>query len=121
MIRRVDDPKPGYFKMRLAKGCPEVGAELKYGTHPDAEDRSPLWETWINGRLVRDPSPDPTAAGVWRVWLHGEEIEEHEYRYLVADREWCATHAPAAPEATPDQPVLIANMSAQQFMPRKRS
>lgn len=126
MQRRVDTPQPGFFKMSLAKGCPPVGCELRFQPSVDPEtgeqtDRSPMWETWIDGKLARDPSPDPTAAGVWRVWLHATQISQQEYRYLVADRAWCKQHAPDHPVASPDQPVDIATVSPRHFLPRKRS
>jgi len=105
--RRIDDPRPGFFKTRLVKNGPFVGAEIRHGpsTDPDTggvlEERSWMWETWINGELVEKPSPDPLRAGVYRVWLCAKSISEAEYRHLVADREWCRHHAPSSPEANP--------------------
>lgn len=121
--RPVDQPRPGFFKMRLVKGGPFVGAELRYGPSRDPDtggilyERSYLWETRINGALARDPSPDPVAAGVFRVWLSGTEIDEEEFRYLIADREWCAKHAPHRPEAQPARKVDLSSLSPEDFRP----
>ncbi len=121
--RPVDDPRPGFFKLRIVKGGPFVGAELRYGPARDPEtggimsERSYQWETWIGGKMVADPSPDPVKAGVFRVWLSGTEILEAEYRYLIADREWCARHAPEKPEANPTRAVKVADLPPSHFLP----
>lgn len=109
--------------MRLIKGGPFVGAEIRHCPPRDPEtgdvmsERSPMWETWINGALVRAPSPDPNCAGVYRVWLSGEQIDEAEYRYLIADREWCAKHAPHRPEASPTRKADLSALSPEDFKP----
>lgn len=64
--------RPGWFKLHLRRG--EVPAQI------DFDDG--LWCAWIDGRRVADPSPDPIAAGVPRVFHFGERITEAEYRRL---------------------------------------
>ena len=121
--RPIDDPRPGFFRLRLVKNGPFVGAELRYGPPRDPEtggimsERSYQWETLVNGKLVSEPSPDPVKAGVFRVWLSGTQIEEPEYRYLIADREWCERHAPAAPEANPTASIQLAELPPDHFLP----
>ena len=110
MTRNIGDPRPGFFKLRKVRGGPYVGACITHGPPTDpltgeTLDRSWLWEAIIDGALVRVPSPDATAAGVYRIWHHGHEIPESEYRFLIDDREWCRQHAPASPEAAPDQAI----------------
>lgn len=76
MSRPVDDPKPGFFRMRLVKGGPFVGAEIRHGAPRDPEtggimeERSFMWETIIDGKLARDPSPDPALCRRVRVLLN---------------------------------------------------
>lgn len=103
--------------MRIVKGGPFVGAEIRNGTHPDAPDRSQLWETLVNGKHIRSPSPDPVAAGVFVVWLSGTPIDEAEYRYLIADREWCARNAPQTPEANPSEAAKVGSIDPEYFRP----
>jgi len=81
------------------------------------EERSWMWETWIDGKLSRAPSPDPLKADVFRVWLHGDEINEDAYRHLIADREWCRRHAPLSPEANPDRRADPRNPNMESLLP----
>ncbi len=115
--RNPGEPRPGYFQVRKVRGGPYVGARLIHAPPTDPEtgetlDRSPLWETWIDGVLVRDPSPDPVAAGVYRVWDFGEEITEAEYQFLVDHRAWARTNAPDSPEANAGEPIDISKMKS---------
>ena len=124
MSRPLSDPRPGYFKMRLVKGGPWVGAEIRHGPGVDPEtgaplDRAWLWEAIVAGRHVRQPAGDPLNAGVFRIWESGIEISEAEYRYLIADAEWCAKHAPEEPQATPEKRVSLVDLPPDHFLPRK--
>ncbi len=111
--RDIGKPEPGFFQIRKVRGGPFVGARLIYGPPSDPEtgeplDRSHEWETWIDGRLVRDPSPDPVAAGVYRVWTFGTPIAEAEYQFLVDHRAWARTNASDSPEANAGNPIDIS-------------
>ena len=124
MSRPLADPRPGYFKLRVVKGGPFVGAEIRHGPGRDPEtgeelDRSWLWEALIGGKHIRPPAADPVNAGVFRIWESGVEIAEAEYRFLIADAEWCAAHAPDEPAARPADPVKIADLPPDHFLPRK--
>ena len=63
--RRVDEPRPGYFRMRLVRGGPFVTARI--------------WEA--KGKLHAHINAAP--ADVDRVWLFGHEIELAEYQKLM--------------------------------------
>lgn len=107
--RRDDQPKPGLYKIRLCRGGPWVAAELRYGPPSDPEtgkplDRSPRWQTFINGREFGN-GPTPESAGVYKVWPYGVEIDEAEFRYLLGVSNWAKSHSPQSPEADPDKPV----------------
>ncbi len=120
--RRTDDPQPGYFKLRLVKGGPFVGAAIFHRSPCDPEtgeemDRSPMWEAWKNGKIIREPSPDAFTAGVYEIWMTGLEISEAEYRHLVADREWCRNYAPGSPEANPTKKVDLNALDMELLLP----
>lgn len=114
-VRQVGRPEPGFFKLRLVKGGPLVGARITLGPTIDPEtgeplDRSPFFAGEINGKPDPDPRPEPSDA-VWRIWERGERIGEAEYRFLIEDRAWVAQHEPYRPEATPEKRVDLATLN----------
>lgn len=99
--RRVDEPSPGFFRIRLVKGGPWVAAEIRRG-----EDK--VWTGLIDGKPGETSSADPAAASdVFRIWHSGEFIPEHEHAYLVQRAQWCRIHQPDSPEANPTRPIDI--------------
>jgi len=64
--RRIDVPEPGWFRLRLARGAPPVGARVYQRLGQLAAE--------INGG----------EASVDDVWTSGEPIDEAEYRRLLA-------------------------------------
>lgn len=120
--RVLSEPRAGYFKTRLVRGGPFVGAEIRYGPGSDPDtgeplDRSWLWEALIGGKHVRIPSPDPLKAGVIMIWESATEITESEFRFLTADAEWCAKHAPQEPQAKPKEKIDIVELPPSHFLP----
>ena len=111
--RRTDCPEPGFYKLRLAKGAPVVGAIIFIPCPIDPfygfpMDRPRHIEAMINGKPVH----------VDRVWLaKSEPISQAEYEYLIADRDWAAHHAPYAPEATPTKAKNIREIPIESLMP----
>lgn len=104
-MNEVGAPVPGFYRMKLISGGPWVAVHLYYGPPPDphqedapALDRSPRWITYIAGREV---------ATIWRAWpaCSGEPISREEYDHILAKAAWARRHDPAAPEASPRQPV----------------
>ncbi len=107
--RRIDAPVPGYFVLRLVSGGAQVAGRIHRtccctvngGDAQDAHpwdgtcDRYPRMEAEINGR----------PAEVDRVWTSGQDIDEAEYNYLIADREHARRHRPDSPEANPHQAI----------------
>ena len=123
MSRQIDQPRPGYFKMRIVKGGPFVGAEIRHGPSRDPEtgeelERSWLWEALIDGKHARPPACDPMNAGVFRIWESATEISEHEYRFMISDAEWCKQHAPEEPKSKPNAEINLVNLPASHFKPR---
>jgi len=109
MTRVIDRPEPCLRQVKLKKGGVYVAARIHRTCHCtvnggdenaphdwcDTCDRYPRLEAEINGK----------PAGVDRVWTSGEEIEEAEYHYLMADREHARRHRPNSPQANPGQAV----------------
>jgi hypothetical protein len=90
--RRIDQPAPGLFKLRLARGAPFVCAEIRYSMG--------FWSAAINGAPCGDRHPDPVhAAGVSRIWENGASITRAEYEALLAN-------PPAAPDRRVDLGAL---------------
>lgn len=108
--RFVGQPTVGFYRLRLVKGGPFVGARILYGPTPDPDDadnvmdRSPLWRGEVDGALEPNPSPQPTDA-VWRIYERGERIDEATFRFLLAEADWCRSHRPDEPIADPRRPI----------------
>lgn len=98
--RRIDDPQPGYWAMRVAKGGVEVGARIYWCDHEPGEPGNKLERPFLDAEIngVRVPPS--------RVWEHrGRAVNEAEYRFLVADRAWARQYKPSSPEANPEKAV----------------
>ena len=107
--RQIGTPEPGWFRMRLVKGGPMVGAQIRREPTRDPEtgellDRSWFWSAFINGEMVGDPGPQPSDA-VYRIWTSGERIHPAEHDYLIANARWTEQHAPDEPAAQPGKPI----------------
>lgn len=99
---RVDVPKPGFYRRRLAKGAPWSCIKIHHGIARDPVtgeelERSPHWCCWLNGEPV----------DVFTVWPEcaGEPITGHEYEFILADHQHAVRYRPDAPEAKPREPV----------------
>lgn len=115
--RMLDDPKPGFFKTRLVRNGPFVTAELRHGTDHEAPDRSPLWETYINGKLIEHPSPDPVRAGVFRVWT-SIPISAAEYEEMTNAKNGAR---PVDPISTPERRASVKRLPPEYFKLAPRS
>lgn len=105
-MKILDHPAPGFWMMRMAKDAALAAARISYGPTTDPVtgellDRSWLWTAEINGEPLADPSPDPDAAGVFRIWhRRGEACSEADYRFHV-EKVMPWAQAAGAPEARP--------------------
>ena len=68
-------------------------------------DRYPQLEAEIDGR----------PADVDRVWTSGEDIDEAEYRYLLADLDHARLYRPDSPEANPFKPTDFNTLPPPEF------
>lgn len=75
--RVIDQPRAGFFLIKLVKGGPRVPARI-------CVDFDQFWAE-INGKAVGAATEDPlTADHVMRIWHYGVEIDEQEHRRLLA-------------------------------------
>lgn len=101
---RIDQPQAGFFRTRLVKGGPYVGARIWLEPPIDpltgeAMDRPPMMLAELAGKPIDPIELWPSVAG--------RNIPEQEYRYLIGVAGWAAEHAPNAPEATPREPINL--------------
>lgn len=109
--RRIDMPRPGFWRTRLVRGGPAVAARIwrpcgctVNGGDANAEhdwrdtcDRFPPLQAEIDGR----------PADVLRVWTCRDAIDAAEYAYMRADAEWVRRYAPHEPVAAPESRVDV--------------
>jgi hypothetical protein len=113
VVRRIDRPEPGFFKLRLVRGGPFVAAVIfmpcpMVPADPDIHpgewctplDRSRHLEARIDGRPA---APD-------RVWIGGRPIDSREYRYLIEGAAWDRSYAPEAPAANPTRAIDLTQL-----------
>jgi hypothetical protein len=95
--RRLDDPEPGYFLVRVIKGGPLVPAAIfhEFG----------VWRVEINGEIQADPNPEPLKADkVVSIWhSFRERLTKEEY-----DRRVKRASDPADPSSRPREALNIA-------------
>lgn len=109
--RNISRPEPGYFRLRLVKGGPLVGAQIAYAPTRDPItdeplDRSWYWSAIVNGEQIGEPSVRP-GDQVFRIWESGDRIDEAEYSYMIASARWASEYAPDEPLANPRAAVNL--------------
>ena len=74
--RRIDQPEPGYFRIRHVRGGPLIPARIFH--------RLGFWSAAINGQAVGDSNPDPELVDVvMRIWTSGTRITADEYHAML--------------------------------------
>lgn len=100
---RDDTPQAGFYRMKLVRNGPWCGVRIWYGAPSDPDnpgqllDRSHRWQAEINGWACQ-------IERVWP-WAAGRNVDEAEYRYLVALSSHAKEHAPEMAEADPMKPI----------------
>ena len=116
MNRDLNDPQPGFFKVRLVRGGPLVPAALCRPcccTIGGGHDNTP--HDWTEA-CDRYPQLTAFVDGVerfeWvrRVWEYGYESTASEYDLMTRKRAWDETYDPASPAANPTKPVDFDNL-----------
>ena len=96
--RAVDEPQPGFFRLRLVRGAPWTACRLE-------RDACGLWRAFVNEVLQGPPHADPwRVPGLERIWTGAEQIEELEYRHLIRLHDWAVRHDRTHPAANPSRP-----------------
>lgn len=101
--RRIDQPRPGFFAIRLVKGGPEVSARLYLPCPLDPEFCGPLDRS--RHLLAEVDGADAPDRWIARIWTSGREIGAAEFHFLRDDAAWCRWHAPHEPRANPRQAI----------------
>lgn len=96
-VRAVWPPEPGYFRVRLVKGGPQVPARISRNGE--------TWSTVIAG--VLSVATDPIAAGADYIWHYGTRIGETEYREMLFTTAIASADHPAR---NPRQPIDISRL-----------
>jgi hypothetical protein len=94
--RRIDQPEPGYFAIRLVRKGPRIAAAI--------ELRRGLWCAVINGAPQGWHEDWARAPKVERVWT-GERITKTEYDALLA-----LAGIQGHPASTPTKPIDLGSL-----------
>jgi hypothetical protein len=98
-------PTPGYWRIRLRKGAPEVVCCIR-------EVEEPEEDVWWDGNPCLAAYILDAPAAMERVWLwHGPAITEAEYRYQCALVAYCREHEPNDPLAQPHRAVDLTRLA----------
>ncbi len=112
---------PKHFALRLVKRGPVVAAKLWYDVPSDPDtgeplDRSPRWQALLNGIACDIFAVIVEFDGLTgEPIIKGEEIDEIEYRRLLATAAWSVRRNPNAPEASPRTPIDMNRLPPIQF------
>lgn len=110
----LDSPKPGYFKTRLVRNGPWIGAKIfktpcQCTINGGDENEKHIW----NESCDRYPHPELSAeidgrpANMTRVWEFSTEVDEKEFNYLTSSARWDRQNDPDSPYVTPDKAIDI--------------
>lgn len=92
--RISDQPRPGFYTLRLVRRGPWVGAEIIQ--HEDGR-----WSVMLDGD-VQGPSEDPWRLSFMeKVHYGGHYSTREEVQYRIGLRRWAMLYAPRHPAANP--------------------
>ena len=110
----ADIPRPGYFKTKLVRNGPWLGARvfktlctctINGGDESLEHDWNLLCDRYPNPTLSAELDGKP--AQFYRVWTTGTEIDETEFNYLTGISKWDRQNDAFSPYVTPHQPINI--------------
>lgn len=108
-------PFLAYYKIRLVRGgpwCP-CKVEFNYPSDPDTGellDRAPRWMATVNGTLIEDAFRVIILIGDQPPIVKGEQINEDDYKHMLAVKDWAVQYAPNEPEATPRRKIDLGKI-----------
>ena len=106
--RRVDQPIPGLFKLRLVPKAHFYPASIAI--------EGEAWRATL-GKKQHAAHQDWTRAPfVSRIWLSGTPIEAAEYAFLLAILDHAAKHIPDHPILHPNEPIDINRLPPGVFL-----
>jgi hypothetical protein len=99
--RRSDEPVPGFYVLRLVKGGPYVGGEIRF-----AEGQ---WSAMIDGDWD-GPSANPWILEKLTTLHHyGRFATESEVKFRVGQRRWAMIYSPNHAAANPRRALDLDN------------
>lgn len=106
--RAILAPEPGFFRMRLVRYGPFVGARIWRPCPIEISVREP-WQA-IDRWPPLDAEIDGEPAQVLRVWLYGDTISELDFLVLTESSRWARAYQPTNPIAEPRKAVDRSTM-----------
>jgi hypothetical protein len=109
--RVVDRVEPGFYRMRLARGCWRVPCRILR-----TDDRL-YWFSVIDG-FEHEPHASPwIAEGVSMIHTYGEKITQRQYDWLLSIKDWATVHEPDHPSLWPQR--RMDPLTLRPLSPRK--
>lgn len=100
--RRIDQPEPGYFRLRLVTKGPWVPAQICC--------EGGQWFVVVNG-AKRASSADPfQAQSLTWVWERGHIISRDDYETMLTFAQWAERHNPVHPAARPNERIDLNDL-----------
>lgn len=98
-MRQIDDPQPGFFRMRLVKGGPYVPAAIK----KDGD----MFYAEIDGQAFSAHHDPLKAHKVMDIWFSGREITKHEYEFMLAKSSFYKATDHKHPVSNPEKKINL--------------
>jgi hypothetical protein len=95
--RQSDKPTPGFYVLRLIKGGPWVGGEIRLS---EAQ-----WSAQIDG-IWEGPSANPwLLPKLVQLHHYGKFSTESEVQFRIGAKRWAQIHSPSHAAANPKRPI----------------
>lgn len=102
------DPRPGFFKTRIARQGAWVPAAI-FITQSIDPDTGELDQPEEFVCIVNGEPKDLWSTEVW-IWLSTHPIPEKEFRFMTARAEWAEIYAPDSPYAKPYEQIDMLSL-----------
>lgn len=104
-MRRVDDPRQGFYRTRLIRDALAVGVMIWHGKpviDGEQQDRRARWNVAVDGRTC---NRDGELLDAHDLWPFVQPISHREFAFLKRRALWARKHAPEHPAARPYAPI----------------
>lgn len=104
-MSQVNDPEIGFYRRRYVRNGPWVAARIWFHTAERDEAGDLLEDEGLRCEIDGEP------CNPYDEWerLYGEPIDESEFKFLSARRQWAIDHAPTDPHANVRRSVDLNN------------